>query len=124
MTQRIPLLIDTDPGVDDALAILMAFNDPRHEVVGLTIAAGNVGLKHTVANALELCEVVGADVPVYAGCAEPLLHPARDAAYVHGRDGFGDTGYVAAARKAEAERPGWAATAAGTRPASIDGGLG
>ena len=103
MTNRIPLLIDTDPGVDDALAILMAFNDPRHEVVGLTIAAGNVGLQHTVANALKLCEVAGADVPVYAGCAEPLLHPARDAAYVHGRDGFGDAGYEAASRQPEAE---------------------
>ncbi|GAB3105043.1 nucleoside hydrolase [Lysobacter terrae] len=99
MTNRIPLLIDTDPGVDDALAILMAFNDPRHEVVGLTIAAGNVGLQHTVANALKLCEVAGADVPVYPGCAAPLLHPARDAAYVHGLDGFGDIAYVPATRR-------------------------
>ncbi|RNF85896.1 nucleoside hydrolase [Montanilutibacter psychrotolerans] len=103
MTNRIPLLIDTDPGVDDALALLMAFNDPRHEVVGLSIAAGNVGLAHTVANALKLCEVAGVDVPVFAGCAEPLLHPARDAAYVHGRDGFGDIGYPPATRAAENE---------------------
>ena len=90
---RIPLLIDTDPGVDDALALLMAFNDPQHEVVGLTIAAGNVGLAHTVANALKLCEVCAVDVPVFAGTDAPLVFPARDAAYVHGRDGFGDTGY-------------------------------
>jgi purine nucleosidase len=103
MTDRIPLLIDTDPGVDDALALLMAFDDPRHEIVGLTIAAGNVGLRHTVANALKLCEVAGVDLPVHPGCASPLLHPARDAAYVHGRDGFGDTGYAAATRAAEAE---------------------
>jgi len=103
MTDRIPLLIDTDPGVDDALALLMAFDDPRHRVVGLTIAAGNVGLDHTVANALKLCEVAGADVPVFAGCASPLLHPARDAAYVHGRDGFGDVGFDKAARSPEAE---------------------
>jgi purine nucleosidase len=103
MTDRIPLLIDTDPGVDDALALLMAFDDPRHEVVGLTIAAGNVGLEHTVSNALKLCEVAAVDVPVYAGCAAPLLHPARDAAYVHGRDGFGDTGYPKAAKRAEGE---------------------
>ncbi|QNN47724.1 nucleoside hydrolase [Thermomonas brevis] len=100
---RIPLLIDTDPGVDDALALLMAFDDPRFEVVGLTIAAGNVGLEHTVANALKLCEVCGVDVPVFAGADAPLVHPARDAAYVHGRDGFGDTGYARAARSAEAE---------------------
>lgn len=103
MTDRIPLLIDTDPGVDDALALLMAFNDPRHEVVGLTIAAGNVGLDHTVRNALKLCEIAGHSAPVFAGAPAPLLHPARDAAYVHGRDGFGDSGYVHAARRAEAE---------------------
>ncbi|MEF9979500.1 MAG: nucleoside hydrolase, partial [Thermomonas sp.] len=100
---RIPLLIDTDPGVDDALALLMAFDDPRHEVVGLTIAAGNVGLEYTVANALKLCEVCGVDVPVFSGADAPLVHPARDAAYVHGRDGFGDTGYAPASRQAEAE---------------------
>lgn len=105
---RIPLLIDTDPGVDDALALLMAFDDMqsesgRHQVVGLTIAAGNVGLAHTVANALKLCEVCGVDVPVFAGTDAPLVFPARDAAYVHGRDGFGDTGYAPAARAAEAE---------------------
>jgi purine nucleosidase len=103
MTDRIPLLIDTDPGVDDALALLMAFNDPRHAVVGLTIAAGNVGLAHTVRNALKLCEVAGAGVPVFAGAGTPLLHPARDAAYVHGHDGFGDTEYDAPARTAETE---------------------
>ena len=100
---RIPLLIDTDPGVDDALALLMAFADASHEVVDLTIAAGNVGLGHTVANALKLCEVCAVDVPVFPGAATPLVHPARDAAYVHGRDGFGDTGYAPAARSAEDE---------------------
>jgi purine nucleosidase len=103
MNDRIPLLIDTDPGVDDALALLMALNDTRHEVVGLTIAAGNVGLEHTVRNALKLCEIAGSDAPVFAGAPAPLLHPARDAAYVHGRDGFGDTAYAPAARQAEAE---------------------
>ena len=102
--RKIPLLIDTDPGVDDALAILMAFNDPRHEVVGLTIAAGNVGLRHTVRNALKLCEVAGRDdVPVFAGTPEPLLHPAPDAADVHGNDGFGDIGYAPSARNVEGE---------------------
>lgn len=104
MTDRIPLLIDTDPGVDDALAILMAFDDTAHNVVGLTIAAGNVGLAHTLRNALKLCEVAGRDdVPVFPGCAAPLLHAAPDAAYVHGQDGFGDTGYAACPRSAETE---------------------
>jgi purine nucleosidase len=102
-TERIPLLIDTDPGVDDALALLMAFDDPGHRVVALTIAAGNVGLAHTVANALKLCEVAGVDVPVYAGCPVPLVHAAADAAFVHGEDGFGDIGYAPATRTAEGE---------------------
>lgn len=104
MTDKIPLLIDTDPGVDDALALLMAFNDPRHAIVGLTIAAGNVGLQHTVRNALKLCEVAGrGDIPVYAGAPAPLLHPSPDAGYVHGQDGFGDVGFAPAARQPEAE---------------------
>ncbi|MFH1600987.1 MAG: nucleoside hydrolase [Pseudomonadota bacterium] len=103
MDERIPLLIDTDPGVDDALALLMAFADTRHRLLGLTITAGNVGLAHTVANALKLCEVAGVDVPVFPGCPVPLVHPAEDAAYVHGQDGFGDTGYAPAARAAETE---------------------
>ena len=100
---RIPLLIDTDPGVDDALALLMAFDDPNHEVVGLTIASGNVGLAHTVRNALKLCEVAEHPVPVFAGTPAPLLHPARDAGYVHGTDGFGDIGYDPPTRSAETE---------------------
>lgn len=104
MTDTIPLLIDTDPGVDDALALLMAFADSRHDVVGLTIAAGNVGLAHTTANALKLCEIVGrTDVPVFPGSAAPLLHAAPDAAYVHGNDGFGDIGYTPAGHHAEQE---------------------
>ena len=98
-----PLLIDTDPGIDDALALLMAFDHPGVDVVGLCITAGNVGLAHTGANALKLCEVAGVDVPVFPGCAMPLVHPAADASYVHGRDGFGDTGYIPARRPPEPE---------------------
>jgi purine nucleosidase len=90
---RLRLLIDTDPGVDDALAILMALRDPAADVIALTIAAGNVGLAHTVRNALKLCDVADVQIPVFAGCATPLVHAAEDAAYVHGLDGFGDVGY-------------------------------
>lgn len=84
------LLIDTDPGVDDALALLMAY--ACADVAALTIAAGNVGLCHTVTNALRLTELVAADTPVHAGCDQPLVRPAADAAFVHGDDGFGDAG--------------------------------
>jgi purine nucleosidase len=99
--ERLKLLIDTDPGVDDALAILMAH---RHaEVLGLCIAAGNVGLQHTVGNALKLVETIGAATPVFAGCPLPLVRAAEDAAFVHGLDGFGDTGYVPSTGNAENE---------------------
>lgn len=99
MDQR--LLIDTDPGVDDALALLMAYRHSRIEA--LTVTAGNVGLAHTVANALKLTELVGADTPVHPGCPVPLVLPADDAAYVHGLDGFGDAGIAPATRTAADE---------------------
>jgi purine nucleosidase len=93
---KLRLLIDTDPGVDDALAILMAHD--RAEVLGLSIAGGNVGLAHTVGNALKLLDTIAAPTPVYAGCSTPLVQPAEDAALVHGVDGFGDTGYLPSTR--------------------------
>jgi purine nucleosidase len=99
--EKYNLLIDTDPGVDDALAILMAHE--RANVLGLTVASGNVGLDHTVANALKLVDVLGAQTPVFPGCPTPLVHGADDASYVHGNDGFGDTGYTPSTREAEAE---------------------
>lgn len=97
------LLIDTDPGVDDALALLLAHAHPNAVVAALTITAGNVGLAHTAANALKLMELIGAPTPVFLGAREPLVRAAEDAAFVHGQDGFGDTGYTPAQRTAEAE---------------------
>src|SRR6185312_5145428 len=77
---RAQLLIDTDPGVDDALAILMAHADA--DIAGLSIAAGNVGLAHTVRNACTLVDLLGVATPVFAGCATPLVRaPAEDAAF-------------------------------------------
>jgi purine nucleosidase len=95
------LLIDTDPGIDDALAILMAH--AHANVAGLTIAGGNVGLAHTTRNALKLVETIGADTPVFPGSATPLVVAAPDAGFVHGADGFGDTGYFNASRLPEEE---------------------
>ncbi|GAA0906805.1 nucleoside hydrolase [Rothia nasimurium] len=99
---RLPLLIDTDPGVDDALAILMAH--AHTDVTALTVAAGNVGLGHTVRNARTLVDLIGATTPVFAGCPSPLVRaPEEDAAFVHGEDGFGDVGFPEPAHKAQAE---------------------
>ncbi len=101
MTQQ--LLIDTDPGVDDALAILMAAAHPDARIAALTITAGNVGLHHTLSNALKLCEVADIDAPVFPGAPVPLVAVPEDAAYVHGRDGFGDAGLSPPSRRAESE---------------------
>jgi len=98
---RPELLIDTDPGIDDALAILMAHANA--DVAGLTIAGGNVGLGHTTRNALKLVETIGAETPVFPGSASPLVVAAPDAGFVHGADGFGDTGYINASRMPEEE---------------------
>lgn len=87
------LLIDTDPGVDDAIALMMALRHPRARVEALTVVAGNVGMEHTVRNAryvLELCDA--GDVPVYAGAGGALLVEHRRAVDAHGDDGLGNLG--------------------------------
>lgn len=86
------LLIDTDPGVDDAIALLMALRYPGARVEAITVVAGNVGLEHTVRNARYVVEWCEADVPVYAGAAHALLREARRADHVHGNDGLGNLG--------------------------------
>jgi inosine-uridine nucleoside N-ribohydrolase len=86
-----PLLIDCDPGVDDAIAILLALASPELELVALTTVAGNLPLETTTRNALRVLALAGReDIPVAAGAARPLVVPRwRDAAVVHGADGLG-----------------------------------
>jgi purine nucleosidase len=84
------LIIDTDTGSDDAVALLMAFRSPLCRVEAITTVAGNVGLEQATRNALFTMEFCGADVPVYKGLARPLLRPHRDAKSVHGDDGMGN----------------------------------
>jgi purine nucleosidase len=84
------IILDCDPGIDDALAIAFAAGHPEIELAGITTVAGNVGLAKTTANALAVASFVGAaSVPVTAGCAAPLLRPALDARHVHGESGLG-----------------------------------
>jgi len=97
------IIIDTDPGVDDAHAIMMALAYPGVKVEALTVVGGNVGLANTVANACKVLDVMAADVPVYAGCERPFLHPAENAAHVHGDDGLGDAGLPPSQRIVESE---------------------
>lgn len=87
------LIIDTDPGVDDAMAILFALRSPEVQVEALTTVFGNGGVATTTANALRILEVAQrGDIPVAAGAARPLLHDYRGRGFmVHGRDGLGET---------------------------------
>ena len=84
------IILDCDPGIDDALAIAFAHGHPGLELAGITTVAGNVGLAKTTANALAVCEFIGAaGTPVTAGCDGPLVRPAIDAREVHGDSGLG-----------------------------------
>ncbi len=86
-----PLIIDCDPGVDDAIAILLALASPEVDLIALTTVAGNLPLETTTRNALRVLALAGReDVPVAAGAARPLVvRRDRDAAVVHGADGLG-----------------------------------
>ena len=85
-----PIILDCDPGIDDALAIVFAHGHPGIDLLGITTVAGNAGLAKTTANALAVCEFIGAgEVTVTAGSAGPLLRPAFDARQVHGESGLG-----------------------------------
>lgn len=85
----IPVLIDCDPGQDDAIALLLALASPELDVVGVTTVAGNQTLEKTTANALSVLELAGrADVPVAAGAERPLVRDLVTAADAHGETGL------------------------------------
>jgi pyrimidine-specific ribonucleoside hydrolase len=85
------LIIDTDPGLDDALALLLALGSPEVDLIGVTTVAGNTSLANTTANALRILDLAGrGDIPVAAGAARGLIREApRTAEHVHGGDGLG-----------------------------------
>ena len=84
------IIIDCDPGQDDAIAILLALaSGDELEVLGITTVAGNVPLALTQRNARLMCELAGfKDMPVYAGCSRPILRPLVTAEHVHGKTGL------------------------------------
>lgn len=89
MTHPRKIIIDTDPGQDDAVAILLAFASAELEVLGLTAVAGNVPLPLTERNARIICELAGRpQTRVFAGCAAPLERALVTAEYVHGKTGL------------------------------------
>ena len=84
-----PIILDCDPGTDDALAILLALASPELDVLAITVAGGNVGLEHTLPNALALAALAGSRVPVFAGADRPLLGAFASETRVHGENGLG-----------------------------------
>ena len=90
MPTKRPIIIDCDPGQDDAVNILLALAAPEElDLLGITTVAGNVPLEKTQRNARILCELAGKpEVKVFAGYAGPLERPLVTAEYVHGREGI------------------------------------
>jgi inosine-uridine nucleoside N-ribohydrolase len=98
------VIIDTDPGVDDALALLLAMRSPELKIEGITAVAGNVPLTLTLPNALRMVEIAGRDdIPVAAGASSPLLRRLVTAAYAHGENGLGGAVFPEPKRKPVAE---------------------
>ena len=97
------ILFDTDPGIDDAMALLFLHRHPAVRLLGITTVFGNAEVDVTTRNALYLCERFGIDAPVARGAALPLVRPPRGAApEVHGDDGLGNlAGPVATTRSAD-----------------------
>jgi inosine-uridine nucleoside N-ribohydrolase len=98
------IILDTDPGVDDAMAIFLALRSPELKVEGITPVSGNVPLEMTLPNALRLVEIAGrTDVPVAAGASVPLVRRLITAKYVHGNNGLGGVDFPAPKLKPVAE---------------------
>ena len=87
----IPIIVDCDPGIDDAIALLTAFVSPELDIIAITPVCGNQPLARTLRNTLQVCELGGrADLPVYAGCPRPLFREPIHGQF-HGKSGLGNT---------------------------------
>jgi len=106
-----PIVIDTDPGLDDAVAILYALSRPDAlDLRGITTVAGNIGLDRTTRNAGRLLAVMGrGDVPVIAGADRPLLRPGIDETRIHGTDGLGGVALPGPLAPPQTGAAGWLA---------------
>ncbi len=85
-----PIIIDCDPGQDDAVALFLAMSSPDElDILGITTVAGNVSLALTERNARMMCDIAGRqDLPVYAGCSRPMIRELITAEYIHGNTGI------------------------------------
>ena len=100
----VSLVIDTDTASDDAVAILQALGDPTASIRAITLVAGNVPLDMAEVNALVTLDIGGAeDIPVYRGCASPLLRVLKTAQFVHGTNGMSDISLPSTNRTSRSE---------------------
>src|SRR5690349_14358545 len=96
------IVIDTDPGIDDAIGILLALASPEFSLAGVTTVAGNIGIDTTTRNAGRLLAFAGrSDIPVFKGAAAPLSRPGPEPLNLHGKDGIGGVDLPAPARQPE-----------------------
>ena len=97
----VPMLVDCDPGLDDAIALLTAAHFA--DLVGITTVNGNVGIDHTTHNALAVAQIAGLDVDVHRGASHPLVDNPRGARHVHGATGLGNVELPAVTRSVQSE---------------------
>src|SRR5215470_14172365 len=95
------LLIDTDGGSDDVVALIMALRSSDVRVLAITAIAGNVPVEQATQNVLYTVELCKAETPVFAGAGKPLVRELVTAQWFHGKDGLGDHGYAPESRRAE-----------------------
>ena len=89
MAKPLSVIIDTDPGIDDAVALLLAWASPELNVLGITTVAGNVELEQCYLNAHRLRQLASRMTPIYSGCPAPILKSLQVTHSIHGRDGLG-----------------------------------
>lgn len=90
MSERVPIILDVDTGLDDALALVLAVRSPAVDLVAVTTVTGNINIDRATANTLAVMHYLGADdVPVHRGASRPLVAPVFDASDIHGVTGLG-----------------------------------
>ncbi|CAN5513321.1 nucleoside hydrolase [soil metagenome] len=117
----VPVILDVDTGLDDALALILAVRDPQVEIVAVTTLAGNINVWKATANTLSVLDQIGAsDVPVHRGASRPLVEPQFDASDIHGVTGLGDAVLTPSTRDVGADRgPAAIIRLAKSRPGEI-----
>ena len=103
--KRIPIILDVDTGIDDAMAIALATRSDTCELVAVTTVAGNTTIDNATRNSLDVLDMLGrSDVPVHRGASRPLVRPLQQAAHVHGNNGIGGAVLPESTRDVGADR--------------------